>query len=189
MPRQPIGDRPMTDAERQARYRAARAAGAPIVRTRRPADHRSRARRWKGCRRRTATPASAIRSMAGGFAGQPSRQRYRRGATGDLRSRHDRGHRNATRLRKGLTPARGHGVDSACLHRWVNFERRSGVDIQCRLTAPRQPWARGSVMISGCGSGRSTTPAGAGSDGQRSRLPSPRSAVCRNRHSSADRGQ
>jgi hypothetical protein len=36
----------MTDAERQARYRAARASGAPVVRTRRPADHRSRARRW-----------------------------------------------------------------------------------------------------------------------------------------------
>ena len=47
MPRQPIGDRPMTDAERQARYRAARAAGVPVVRMRRPADHRSRARRWK----------------------------------------------------------------------------------------------------------------------------------------------
>jgi hypothetical protein len=36
----------MTDAERQARYRAARAAGVPAIRTRRPADHRSRARRW-----------------------------------------------------------------------------------------------------------------------------------------------
>jgi hypothetical protein len=36
----------MTAAERQARYRAARAAGAPVVRTRRPADHRSRAQRW-----------------------------------------------------------------------------------------------------------------------------------------------
>jgi hypothetical protein len=46
MPRKPIGDRPMTDAERQARRRAARAAGRPVVRTRRPADHRSRARRW-----------------------------------------------------------------------------------------------------------------------------------------------
>lgn len=46
MPRQPIGDRPMTDAERQARYRAARAAGKPVVRIRRPADHRSRARQW-----------------------------------------------------------------------------------------------------------------------------------------------
>jgi precorrin-6x reductase len=47
MPRQSIGDRPMTDAERQARYRAARTAGVPVVRMRRPADHRSRARRWK----------------------------------------------------------------------------------------------------------------------------------------------
>ena len=47
MPRQPIGERPMTDAERQARYRAARASGAPAVRMRPPADHRSRARRWK----------------------------------------------------------------------------------------------------------------------------------------------
>jgi hypothetical protein len=36
----------MTDAERQARYRAARAAGAPVMRTHRPADRRSRARRW-----------------------------------------------------------------------------------------------------------------------------------------------
>jgi hypothetical protein len=36
----------MTDAERQARYRAARASGAPVIRTRRPVDHRSRARRW-----------------------------------------------------------------------------------------------------------------------------------------------
>jgi hypothetical protein len=46
MPRKPIGETAMTDAERQARYRAARAAGAPVVRTRRPADHRGRARRW-----------------------------------------------------------------------------------------------------------------------------------------------
>ena len=46
MPRNPDGDRPMTDAERQARYRAARAAGKPVARTRRPIDHRSRARRW-----------------------------------------------------------------------------------------------------------------------------------------------
>jgi len=36
----------MTDAERQARCRAGRAAGRPVARTRRPADHRSRARRW-----------------------------------------------------------------------------------------------------------------------------------------------
>ena len=46
MPRQPIGEKPMTDAERQARYRAARAASTPLIRTRRPTDHRSRIRRW-----------------------------------------------------------------------------------------------------------------------------------------------
>ena len=47
MSRKPLGERPMTDAERQARYRAARAAARPIVRTLRPADHRSRAKRWQ----------------------------------------------------------------------------------------------------------------------------------------------
>lgn len=46
MPPHPIGEKPMTNAERQARYRAARAAGTPLTRTRRPADHRSRSRRW-----------------------------------------------------------------------------------------------------------------------------------------------
>jgi len=45
MPAKAIGERAMTDAERQARYRAARASGAPVIRTR-AADHRSRARRW-----------------------------------------------------------------------------------------------------------------------------------------------
>ena len=52
MPRKSIGDRPMTDADPriksgdQARYRTARAAGRPTTRIRRPADHRSRSRRW-----------------------------------------------------------------------------------------------------------------------------------------------
>ncbi len=46
MPAKPIGERAMTDAERQARYRAARTSGAPVIRTRRPADHRSRVQRW-----------------------------------------------------------------------------------------------------------------------------------------------
>ena len=46
MPRQPIGDKPLTNAERQARYRAAHATGLPATRTRRPADHRSRIQRW-----------------------------------------------------------------------------------------------------------------------------------------------
>jgi len=47
MPRKPIGDRPMTDAERQARHRAAREAAQPIIRIRRPADLCSRAQRWR----------------------------------------------------------------------------------------------------------------------------------------------
>ena len=46
MPRPSLGDRPMTNAERQARYRAARATSAPVIRSRRPAGHRSRAQRW-----------------------------------------------------------------------------------------------------------------------------------------------
>src|SRR5271155_788294 len=47
MPRKPIGDRPMTDAERQPRPRAARAAGKLASRTRSPADRRSRIQRWR----------------------------------------------------------------------------------------------------------------------------------------------
>src|SRR5919202_1933999 len=47
MPRPPLGERAMTAAERQARYRAARMASTPIVRPRRPADHRGRAQRWR----------------------------------------------------------------------------------------------------------------------------------------------
>ena len=46
MPRQPLGDRPMTNAERQARHRAARAAVQPVIQYRRAADRRSRARCW-----------------------------------------------------------------------------------------------------------------------------------------------
>ena len=47
MPRKPIGDRPMTDAERQARRRAAPAAGKPVSRIHSPADRRSRIQRWR----------------------------------------------------------------------------------------------------------------------------------------------
>ena len=46
MPRLLIGETPMTSAERQARYRAVHAAGAPVVRIRRPTDRRSRIQRW-----------------------------------------------------------------------------------------------------------------------------------------------
>jgi hypothetical protein len=47
MPRKSIGERAMTDAERQARCRAARASGTPEVRIRRPLDRRNRAQRWR----------------------------------------------------------------------------------------------------------------------------------------------
>ena len=46
MPRRTLGDRPMTNAERQARHRVARATAPPVIRYRRAADRRSRARRW-----------------------------------------------------------------------------------------------------------------------------------------------
>jgi hypothetical protein len=44
--RKPIGDKPLTGAERQARYREAHK-GKVRVRYRRPADRRSRAQRWR----------------------------------------------------------------------------------------------------------------------------------------------
>jgi len=46
MPRPSIGEHAMTDAQRQARYRTARAAGVPVERPPRPVDRRSRAQRW-----------------------------------------------------------------------------------------------------------------------------------------------
>jgi hypothetical protein len=42
----PQGDKALTVAERQARYRA-RHPGAPVIRFRRPAERRSRAQRWR----------------------------------------------------------------------------------------------------------------------------------------------
>lgn len=46
--RQPEGEQPLSNAERQARYRARRQAqGAnPVIRYRRPANRRTRAQRW-----------------------------------------------------------------------------------------------------------------------------------------------
>ena len=43
----PQGDRAMTGAERQARFRLAHADGSPKVRYRRPGDRRSRPQRWR----------------------------------------------------------------------------------------------------------------------------------------------
>jgi hypothetical protein len=47
MPRKPLGDRPLTNAQRQARHRAARAASRPVNHYRPAADRRSRAQRWR----------------------------------------------------------------------------------------------------------------------------------------------
>ena len=47
MPRKPLGDRPLTNAERQARHRAALAASRPVNHYRPAADRRSRAQRWR----------------------------------------------------------------------------------------------------------------------------------------------
>ena len=47
MPRTTLGDKPMTNAQRQARYRLARAAARPVIHYRRAADRRSRAQRWR----------------------------------------------------------------------------------------------------------------------------------------------
>ena len=46
MPRRTLGDKPMTNAERQARYRA-RVAARPVIHYRRAADRRSRTQRWR----------------------------------------------------------------------------------------------------------------------------------------------
>ena len=47
--RQPQGEQPLSNAERQARYRSRHQAQqrAPVVRYRRPADRRSRSQRWR----------------------------------------------------------------------------------------------------------------------------------------------
>jgi hypothetical protein len=42
----PLGNKVLTVAERQARFRASHANGAPRIRYRNPADRRSRAQRW-----------------------------------------------------------------------------------------------------------------------------------------------
>jgi len=47
MPRPSLNETAMTGAERQARYRATRAAGSPVVGVLRPADRKSRMQRWQ----------------------------------------------------------------------------------------------------------------------------------------------
>jgi hypothetical protein len=47
MPPKAFGDRPLTNAERQARHRAARAASRPVIHYQPVTGRRSRARRWR----------------------------------------------------------------------------------------------------------------------------------------------
>jgi hypothetical protein len=67
-----ISDTPMTGAERQARYRAARADGVPVVRVRRPADRRSRIQRWRDA---VSTPTNLQTEYAGWLEALPDNQR------------------------------------------------------------------------------------------------------------------
>src|SRR6516225_5598327 len=116
MPRKSIGETAMTDAERQARYRAARAAGKPVVRVRRALDHRGRARRWTdhvaGLVEAQVEYAAWLRQLAGQSSGQCDR----RSIAGDLRSRSDRaaGDPTTARLRQGLTNPSPTSRTTAC---------------------------------------------------------------------------
>ena len=62
MPRPSLDETPMTGAERQARYRAAHAAGAPVIRVRRPVERRSRIQRWNDT-------VAALAELQGEYAG------------------------------------------------------------------------------------------------------------------------
>ena len=103
MPRKSIGETAMTDAERQARYRAARTAGVPIVRTRRPADHRGRARRWTdhvtGLVEAQIEFAAWLESLPDNLQDSATAEALR--AICDLER--TSGDRSAARLRSGLT--------------------------------------------------------------------------------------
>ena len=108
MPRKPLGDRPMTNAERQARYRAARATPRPVIHYRRAVDRRSLARRLARRCRRPAHLAGRVSRLAPGLARQPSGRGHRRGVADHRRPRPRRtpGDRTAKGLRPGLaTPA------------------------------------------------------------------------------------
>ena len=110
MPCKPLGDRPLTNAERQARHRAARAASRPVIRYRPAVDRRSRAQRWRDAVAELVTLQSEYAAMVRGIARKPSRERHRRGIAGDRRSRPRRTDRHRatawlrTRLRRRCEP-------------------------------------------------------------------------------------
>jgi hypothetical protein len=106
MPRNALGDRPLTDQCRATGPPSRRScripAGDPLPASDRPTQPRpALARR----RRRTRHPAKRVRTMVRGVARKPSRGRYRRGIAGDRRSRSRRTdrHRATARLRARLS--------------------------------------------------------------------------------------
>ena len=103
MPRKSIGETAMTDAERQARYRAARAAGKPVIRTRRALDHRGRARRWNDDVAGLVEAQVEVCRLAGSLPDNLRDSATRRSTAGDLRSGPHR--------TPGDQPPRGFGRD------------------------------------------------------------------------------
>lgn len=80
---------PMTDAERQARYRTMHADGAPIIRIRRPADRRSRIQSQND----TIAALTELQLEYGGWLDalpDNRRQRHGGGLAGDCRTRSSR---------------------------------------------------------------------------------------------------
>ena len=118
MPRKPIGETAMTDAERQARYRAARAAGKPVIRVRRALDHRGRARRWNdnvaGLVEAQTEYAAWLDSLPESLQDSATAEALR--AICDLDLTELQAIDPAARLRQGLTALYTLGG----LHRWVH---------------------------------------------------------------------
>jgi DNA replication protein DnaC len=77
MPRPLLGEKPMTNAERQARHRAARAAARPVIHHRRAADRRKPPPALARCCRRLTRPSGRIPGLARSLARQPSGKRHR----------------------------------------------------------------------------------------------------------------
>ena len=109
MPRKSIGDTPMTDAERQAHCRAARAAGVPVVRTRQTIDRRSRAQRWRDAAAELtvlqAQYAAWLEALPSSLQESTTAEALQ--AICELELAELFGHRASARVRQGLTTLRG----------------------------------------------------------------------------------
>jgi hypothetical protein len=108
MPRKPLGNRPLTNAERQARHRAARAASRPVNHYRPAADRRSRAQRWRDAVAELVTLQGQYAQWFEALPENLQQGAYRRGIAGDRRSRPRRSDRPpaTARLRAQLRRCR-----------------------------------------------------------------------------------